>query len=92
MREKFHGHTPPVKSTKIFNLENFRLYAYGIPQIQRSSLKIIIMLLFTIFIVNMFIFISATCTSPLHVLQIEDPSIRTDNDLPRSELNDTLDT
>ena len=38
----------------------------------------------------MFIFISATCTSPLHVLQIEDPSIRTDNGLPRSELNDTL--
>ena len=35
----------------------------------------------------MFVFISVTCSSPLYVLQIKDPSVRTENGVPRSELN-----
>ena len=42
-----------------------------------------------IFAVNAFVFISATCSSPLYVIQIKDPTIGTNSGSPRSEFNDT---
>ena len=42
-----------------------------------------------VFTVNMFVFISATCSNPLYAFQIKDPSVSAVNGSLRSELNKT---